>query len=74
MVSPRKTGALVGAFIGTREAMRRRIDPDHVWNSLLLALILGVIGARLYHVISSPAGTNKNAPTATTARPSKIPF
>ncbi len=51
-------GALAGAFIATREAKRRGIDPDHVWNALLVALILGVIGARLYHVISSPAGTN----------------
>ncbi len=51
-------GALVGAFIATREARRRGMDPDHVWNALLVALILGVIGARLYHVISSPAGTN----------------
>ncbi len=51
-------GALVGAFIATREARRRGIDPDHVWNALLAALILGVIGARLYHVISSPAGSN----------------
>lgn len=52
------TGALVGAFIATREAKRRGIDPDHIWNSLLVALILGVVGARLYHVISSPTGTN----------------
>ncbi len=51
-------GALAGAFIATREARRRGIDPDHVWNALLAALILGVIGARLYHVISSPAGSN----------------
>ncbi len=51
-------GALFGAFVATREAKRHGIDPDHVWNALLLALILGVIGARLYHVVSSPAGTN----------------
>ncbi len=51
-------GALVGAFVATREARRRGVDPDHIWNALLVALILGVIGARLYHVISSPAGTN----------------
>ena len=52
------TGALVGAYVATLEAKRRGIDPDHVWNGLLLALIFGVIGARLYHVISSPTGTN----------------
>ncbi len=51
-------GALAGAFLATREAKRRGVDPDHVWNALLIALILGVIGARLYHVLSSPAGTS----------------
>ena len=51
-------GALAGAYVASREAKRRGIDPDHVWNALLIALILGVIGARLYHVISSPVGTN----------------
>ncbi len=52
------TGALVGAYIASLEAKRRNIDPDHVWNGLLFALIFGVIGARLYHVVSSPRGTN----------------
>lgn len=51
-------GALAGAYVATIEAKRRGIDPDHVWNGLLVALILGVIGARLYHVLSTPAGTN----------------
>ncbi len=52
------SGALVGAWVATREAKRRGVDPDHVWNALLGALILGVIGARLYHVFSTPTGTN----------------
>ncbi len=51
-------GALVGAFIAAREAQRRGVDPDHVWNALLISLILGVIGARLYHVVSTPTGTS----------------
>ncbi len=51
-------GALAGAYVASLEAKRRGIDPDHVWNALLGALILGVIGARLYHVLSSPRGTN----------------
>ena len=49
--------ALVGAYVASLEAKRRGIDPDHVWNGLLFALIFGVIGARLYHVISSPRGS-----------------
>lgn len=51
-------GALAGAYLGSVEAKRRGIDPDHVWNGLLAALVLGVIGARLYHVISTPTGTS----------------
>lgn len=50
------TGAVLGAWLAAREAERRGIDPDHVWNALTFALILGILGARLYHVISDPAG------------------
>lgn len=51
-------GALAGAYLATVEAKRKNIDVDHVWNALLVVLVLGVIGARLYHVISSPSGTS----------------
>ncbi|MGA9351528.1 MAG: prolipoprotein diacylglyceryl transferase [Anaerolineae bacterium] len=47
---------LVAAYIASLEAKRRGQDPDHVWNALLLCLVLGIIGARLYHVFSSPRG------------------
>jgi len=47
---------LVGAYVASLEARRRGQDPDHVWDALLLCLILGIIGARLYHVFSSPQG------------------
>ena len=47
---------LVAAYVASLEARRRGQDPDHVWNALLLCLILGIIGARLYHVFSSPRG------------------
>jgi len=50
-------GALTGAYVASLEAKRRGHDPDHVWNGLLLCLVLGLVGARLYHVISSPHGT-----------------
>ena len=50
------TGAVIAAYLCTIEAKRRGEDPDHVWNLLTLALILGIIGARLYHVFSTPTG------------------
>jgi len=49
-------GAVLAAWIATKEAARRGENPEHVWNMLTLILILGIIGARLYHVFSSPAG------------------
>lgn len=30
----------------------RQWNPDHVWNALVWVLILGIIGARLYHVLT----------------------
>jgi phosphatidylglycerol:prolipoprotein diacylglycerol transferase len=47
------SAAMVAAWLAEREAQRRGENPDHVWNALLLCLILGMVGARLYHVISS---------------------
>jgi phosphatidylglycerol:prolipoprotein diacylglycerol transferase len=46
------TGILVGAWVVSREVRRRGLDPDHVWNALIFCVILGVIGARLYHVLT----------------------
>ncbi|MFN2114975.1 MAG: prolipoprotein diacylglyceryl transferase [Anaerolineae bacterium] len=53
-------GTLVAAFVADREARRRGENPDHVWNALIVVMIFGLIGARLYHVISSPAGDTSN--------------
>jgi phosphatidylglycerol:prolipoprotein diacylglycerol transferase len=47
---------VLAAYVSTFEARRRREDPDHVWGILTWALILGIIGARLYHVFSNPVG------------------
>lgn len=45
--------ALVAATLAEHEAKRRGDNPEHVWNALLVCLILGMVGARLYHVVSS---------------------
>jgi phosphatidylglycerol:prolipoprotein diacylglycerol transferase len=50
------TGVLLGAFYASWRAKRDGEDPDHVWNGLILAIILGIIGSRIYHVFSEPEG------------------
>lgn len=45
-------GALAGAFLASTEAKGRGWDPDHIWNALFVTLIVGIIGARLYHVLT----------------------
>jgi phosphatidylglycerol:prolipoprotein diacylglycerol transferase len=53
------SGALLGAYVATVEAKRRHEDPEHVWNLLIWCLIFGIIGSRLYHVLSSPPGASR---------------
>ena len=45
------TAVLVGMLVVTTEARRRRENTEHAWSMLLLVLIAGIVGARLYHVI-----------------------
>jgi phosphatidylglycerol:prolipoprotein diacylglycerol transferase len=45
-------GALVAAYLATREARRRGQDSDLVWDGLIWLLIGGIIGARLWHVFT----------------------
>lgn len=42
---------LLAGYVGTVEARRRGEDPEVGWSMLLPVLVLGVIGARAYHVI-----------------------
>jgi phosphatidylglycerol:prolipoprotein diacylglycerol transferase len=50
------TGVLLGAVYAARQAPRKGIASDHIWNGLVVCVILGIIGARLYHVFSTPQG------------------
>jgi phosphatidylglycerol:prolipoprotein diacylglycerol transferase len=52
-------GALAATYVGAIEARRKHEDPDHAWNLLIWCLIFGIIGARIYHVLSSPAGASR---------------
>lgn len=45
-------GVVAAAWLASREAQRRGLDPAHVWDMLTPIFILGLIGARLYHVLT----------------------
>lgn len=48
-------GALLAAFLSAREAKKRGIDPDFVWDMMPWLLIGGIIGARLWHIFTPSA-------------------
>jgi phosphatidylglycerol:prolipoprotein diacylglycerol transferase len=50
------SGVILGALYAAWRASRNGDNPEHVWNALTVAVILGIIGARLYHVFSEPEG------------------
>jgi phosphatidylglycerol:prolipoprotein diacylglycerol transferase len=49
------TGALIGAFLAEFLARKRGLNTDIVWDGLLWLLIGGVIGARIWHILTPPA-------------------
>lgn len=55
-------GILLGGYVASREARRRGENTDRVWDALIIVAIAGIIGARLYHVLSTPAGCNEVIP------------
>lgn len=53
-------GGLAATWLAAHEAPRRGQNPDHVWNIFIYGLLGGVLGGRLYHVISTPAGAGQS--------------
>jgi phosphatidylglycerol---prolipoprotein diacylglyceryl transferase len=47
-------GALAGAWLADREAKRRGLNSDLVWDALIWILIGGIVGARLWHILTPP--------------------
>ena len=45
-------GALAGAFLVQREVKRRGHDKEVLWDLLLWLLVIGIVGARLWHVFT----------------------
>jgi phosphatidylglycerol:prolipoprotein diacylglycerol transferase len=55
------TGVALGAYFASRLARKRGLNTEHVWNGLIVAVVMAILGARLYHVFSTPAGCPPNA-------------
>lgn len=47
-------GALAGAWLAARGAQRRSEDQELVWDGLIWVLIGGIIGARVWHILTPP--------------------
>ncbi|BCY19418.1 prolipoprotein diacylglyceryl transferase [Leptolinea sp. HRD-7] len=48
-------GALMAAWLASKLAVKYGQNPDMVWDALPWILITGIIGARLWHVLTPPA-------------------
>jgi phosphatidylglycerol:prolipoprotein diacylglycerol transferase len=48
------TGAFLGGYLASLEAKRKGHNPDLVWDAMLWALLGGILGARLWHILTPP--------------------
>lgn len=48
------TGAVAAAFLAAYQASRGKEDSEFVWDALTWVLIGGVLGARIWHVLTPP--------------------
>lgn len=55
------SGAFVGAWLTAREAARNGHNPEPIWDALLWALFGGIIGARLWHILTPPPSMGVDA-------------
>ncbi len=54
-------GVALGAYFAARLAKKQGLNPDHIWSALIVAVLMGILGARLYHIFSTPAGCPPDA-------------
>lgn len=47
-------GAVAGAFLAQRVARHKGENPEVVWDGLIWVLVGGIIGARLWHILTPP--------------------
>lgn len=47
-------GAVLAAFLAEREVKRRGFNSDLVWDGLIWVLVGGIVGARIWHILTPP--------------------
>jgi len=55
------SGAVAGAFLAMREAKRHGYDPEIVWDLFIYLLIGGIVGARIWHILTPSPSTGITA-------------
>ncbi|MBT4512874.1 MAG: prolipoprotein diacylglyceryl transferase [Chloroflexi bacterium] len=59
------SGVLAGAFLASREARRRGENEEIVWDALTWIVISGILGARLWHILTpSPSLVERGITTS----------
>ncbi|MBK8780455.1 MAG: prolipoprotein diacylglyceryl transferase [Anaerolineales bacterium] len=59
------SGAFLGGLLAWREAKRRGHDPEIVWDLLIYLIVGGILGARLWHILTpSPSSVAAGRTTA----------
>jgi phosphatidylglycerol---prolipoprotein diacylglyceryl transferase len=48
------TGVIAAAFLSQAEAKRCGINPDHIWDVLFWVVLSGIVGARIWHILTPP--------------------
>lgn len=46
------SGVVAAAYLADRQAQRRKMDSDFLWDSLFWMVIGGVVGARIWHILT----------------------
>jgi len=47
-------GVIAAAFMGQAEAKRRGMNPEFIWDALFWVVLAGIIGARIWHILTPP--------------------
>jgi phosphatidylglycerol---prolipoprotein diacylglyceryl transferase len=47
-------GVIAAAFLGQAEAKRRGINPEFIWDVLFWVVLAGIVGARIWHILTPP--------------------